>query len=148
MFASLEMELEHQIAEQLRFVEEATSLEEQVKTGSKKLVNLMTGLRNSEANHALLGDEGDGLSQTIHLRVQIDRDKDRIEDSVQANIEDAQEREQVLERYQEAESALTALLEGFNPVKIRWQKFERLLEEAQTEEDRFGHSSRLREESR
>ena len=103
MFASLGMELEHQIAEQLRFVEEATSLEEQVKTGSKKLVELDDRIGEIQKQiDALLGDEGDGLSQAIHdLRVQIDRDKDRIEDSVQANIDDAQEREQVLERYQE-----------------------------------------------
>ena len=138
MFASLGMELEHQIAEQLRFVEEATALEEQVKTGSKKLVELDDRIGEIQKQiDALLGDEGDGLSQAIHdLRVQIDRDKDRIEDSVQANIEDAQEREQVLERYQEAESALAALLEEVQSSQDQMAEAERLLEEAQIEEDK------------
>ncbi|MEC8142883.1 MAG: hypothetical protein VX071_05240, partial [Candidatus Thermoplasmatota archaeon] len=138
MFASLGMELEHQIAEQLRFVEEATALEEQVKTGSKKLVELDDRIGEIQKQiDALLGDEGDGLSQAIHdLRVQIDRDKDRIEDSVQANIEDVQEREQVLERYQEAESALAALLDEVQSSQDQMAEAERLLEEAQIEEDK------------
>ena len=91
MYASLGMELEHQIAEQLRFIEEASALEEQVKLGSKKLVELDDRIGEIQKQiDALLGDEGDGLSKAIHdLRVQIDRDKDRIEDSLQANVDDA-----------------------------------------------------------
>ena len=72
--------MEHQIAEQLRFIEEASALEEQVILGSKKLVELDDRIGEIQKQiDALLGDEGDGLSKAIHdLRVQIDRDKDRI----------------------------------------------------------------------
>ena len=61
MFASLGMELEHQIAEQLRFVEEATILEEEVKAGSKKLVQLDDRIGEIQKQiDALLGEEGHG----------------------------------------------------------------------------------------
>ena len=137
MFASLGMELEHQIAEQLRFVEEASALEEQVKTGSKKLVELDDRIGEIQKQiDALLGEEGGGLSKAIHdLRVQIDRDKDRIEDSLQSNIDDGREREQVLERYQEAETALNALLEEAKTSQSQMEEAQKMLDEAQSEED-------------
>ncbi len=136
MFASLGMELEHQIAEQLRFAEEASILEEQVKAGSKKLVELDDRIGEIQKQiDALLGDEGDGLSAAIHdLRVQIDRDKDRIEDSHQANIDDGHEREQVLERYEEAEAALNALLEEATTSQNQMEEAQTMLDEAQSEE--------------
>ena len=136
MFASLGMELEHQIAEQLRFAEEASILEEQVKAGSKKLVELDDRIGEIQKQiDALLGDEGDGLSAAIHdLRVQIDRDKDRIEDSQQANIDDGHEREQVLERYEEAEAALNALLEEATTSQNQMEEAQTMLDEAQSEE--------------
>ena len=136
MFASLGMELEHQIAEQLRFAEEASILEEQVKAGSKKLVELDDRIGDIQKQiDALLGDEGDGLSAAIHdLRVQIDRDKDRIEDSQQANIDDGHEREQVLERYEEAEAALNALLEEATTSQNQMEEAQTMLDEAQSEE--------------
>ncbi len=136
MFASLGMELEHQIAEQLRFAEEASILEEQVKAGSKKLVELDDRIGGIQKQiDALLGDEGDGLSAAIHdLRVQIDRDKDRIEDSHQANIDDGHEREQVLERYEEAEAALNALLEEATTSQNQMEEAQTMLDEAQSEE--------------
>ena len=138
MYASLGMELEHQIAEQLRFVEEATELEQQVKAGSKTLVELDDRIGEIQKQiDALLGDEGDGLSKAIHdLRVQLDRDKDRIEDSLQANIDDGEEREQVLTRYEEAESALTALLEEATTSQSQMEEAQRMLGEAQAEEDK------------
>lgn len=137
MFASLGMELEHQISEQLRYQEEATILEEQVKAGSKKLVELDDRIGEIQKQiDALLGEEGDGLSKEIHdLRVQIDRDKDRIEDSLQANIEDGREREQVLERYQEAETALNALLEEAKTSQAQMEEAQQMLADAQSEED-------------
>ena len=55
---------------------------------------------------------------------------------MQANIDDAQEREQVLERYQEAETALTTLLEEVQSNQGQMAEAERLLEEAQLEEDK------------
>ena len=136
MFASLGMELEHQIAEQLRFAEEASILEEQVKAGSKKLVELDDRIGEIQKQiDALLGEEGDGLSAAIHdLRVQIDRDKDRIEDSQQANIDDGHEREQVLERYEEAEVALNALLEEATTSQNQMEEAQTMLDEAQSEE--------------
>ena len=138
MYASLGMELEHQIAEQLRFIEEASALEEQVKLGSKKLVELDDRIGEIQKQiDALLGDEGDGLSKVIHdLRVQIDRDKDRIEDSLQANVDDAEEREQVLERYQEAEAALNALLEEAETSQRQMDEAQQMLSEAQSEEEK------------
>ena len=138
MYASLGMELEHQIAEQLRFIEEASALEGQVKLGSKKLVELDDRIGEIQKQiDALLGDEGDGLSKAIHdLRVQIDRDKDRIEDSLQANVEDAEEREQVLERYQEAEAALSALLEEAETSQRQMDEAQQMLSEAQSEEEK------------
>ena len=138
MFASLGMELEHQIAEQLRYAEEASLLEEEVKAGSRKLVELDDRIGEIQKQiDALLGEEGDGLSQAIHdLRVQIDRDKDRIEDSLQSNIDDAEEREQVLGRYQEAESALNALLEEAKTSHAQMEEAQRMLDEAQSEEDK------------
>ena len=138
MYASLGMELEHQIAEQLRFIEEASALEEQVKLGSKKLVELDDRIGEIQKQiDALLGDEGDGLSKAIHdLRVQIDRDKDRIEDSLQANVDDAEEREQVLERYQEAEAALNALLEEAETSQRQMDEAQQMLSEAQSEEEK------------
>ena len=138
MYASLGMELEHQIAEQLRFVEEATELEQQVKAGSKTLVELDDRIGEIQKQiDALLGDEGDGLSKAIHdLRVQLDRDKDRIEDSLQANADDGEEREQVLARYEEAETALTALLEEATTSQSQMEEAQRMLDEAQTEEDK------------
>jgi len=138
MYASLGMELEHQIAEQLRFIEEASALEGQVKLGSKKLVELDDRIGEIQKQiDALLGDEGDGLSKAIHdLRVQIDRDKDRIEDSLQANVDDAEEREQVLERYQEAEAALKALLEEAETSQRQMDEAQQMLNEAQSEEDK------------
>lgn len=138
MYASLGMELEHQIAEQLRFVEEATELEQQVKAGSKTLVELDDRIGEIQKQiDALLGDEGDGLSKAIHdLRVQLDRDKDRIEDSLQANIDDGEEREQVLTRYEEAEAALAALLEEATTSQNQMEEAQRMLGEAQAEEDK------------
>ena len=138
MYASLGMELEHQIAEQLRFVEEATELEQQVKAGSKTLVELDDRIGEIQKQiDALLGDEGDGLSKAIHdLRVQLDRDKDRIEDSLQANIDDGEEREQVLTRYEEAEAALAALLEEATNSQSQMEEAQRMLGEAQAEEDK------------
>ena len=138
MYASLGMELEHQIAEQLRFIEEASALEEEVKLGSKKLVELDDRIGEIQKQiDALLGDEGDGLSKAIHdLRVQIDRDKDRIEDSLQANVDDAEEREQVLERYQEAEAALNALLEEAETSQRQMDEAQQMLSEAQSEEEK------------
>jgi chromosome segregation protein len=138
MYASLGMELEHQIAEQLRFVEEATELEQQVKAGSKTLVELDDRIGEIQKQiDALLGDEGDGLSKAIHdLRVQLDRDKDRIEDSLQANIDDGEEREQVLARYEEAEAALNALLEEATTSQHQMEEAQRMLDEAQAEEDK------------
>ncbi len=138
MYASLGMELEHQIAEQLRFIEEASALEGQVKLGSKKLVELDDRIGEIQKQiDALLGDEGDGLSKAIHdLRVQIDRDKDRIEDSLQANVDDAEERGQVLERYQEAEAALSALLEEAETSQRQMDEAQQMLSEAQSEEEK------------
>ena len=138
MYASLGMELEHQISEQLRFVEEATELEQQVKAGSKTLVELDDRIGEIQKQiDALLGDEGDGLSKAIHdLRVQLDRDKDRIEDSLQANIDDGEEREQVLARYEEAEAALNALLEEATTSQHQMEEAQRMLDEAQAEEDK------------
>ena len=122
----------------LRFVEEATELEQQVKAGSKTLVELDDRIGEIQKQiDALLGDEGDGLSKAIHdLRVQLDRDKDRIEDSLQANIDDGEEREQVLARYEEAEAALECLLEEATTSQHQMEEAERMLDEAQAEEDK------------
>ena len=137
MYASLQFELHHQIEEQLRYVEEATVLEEEVKEGSKVLVKLDDRVGEIQKQiDALLGGDGNALSQAIHsLRVQVDRDKDRIEDAKQADIDDKEELETSLERYHEAAAALESLLAEVDASKNQLEECERMLAEAQTEED-------------
>ena len=137
MYASLQFELHHQIEEQLRYVEEATVLEEEVKEGSKVLVKLDDRVGEIQKQiDALLGGDGNALSQAIHsLRVQVDRDKDRIEDAKQADIDDKEELEISLERYNEAAAALESLLAEVDVSKNQLEECERMLAEAQTEED-------------
>jgi len=137
MYASLQFELHHQIEEQLRYVEEATVLEEEVKEGSKVLVKLDDRVGEIQKQiDALLGGDGNALSQAIHsLRVQVDRDKDRIEDAKQADIDDKEELKISLERYNEAAAALESLLAEVDASKNQLEECERMLAEAQTEED-------------
>ena len=137
MYASLQFELQHQIEEQLRYVEEAALLEAEVKEGSKTLVKLDDRIGEIQKQiDALLGGDGNALSQAIHsLRVQVDRDKDRIEDAKQADIDDNEELEISLERYNEAATALTSLLTEVQTSKNQLEECERMLAEAQSEED-------------
>ena len=137
MYASLQFELHHQIEEQLRYVEEATVLEEEVKEGSKVLVKLDDRVGEIQKQiDALLGGDGNALSQAIHsLRVQVDRDKDRIEDAKQADLDDKEELKISLERYNEAAAALESLLAEVDASKNQLEECERMLAEAQTEED-------------
>ena len=137
MYASLQFELQHQIQEQLRYVEEASALEEEVKEGSKTLVKLDDRIGEIQKQiDDLLGGDGNALSQAIHsLRVQVDRDKDRIEDAKQADIDDNEELEISLERYNEAANALELLLTEVETSKTQLEECERMLAEAQSEED-------------
>ncbi len=137
MYASLQFELQHQIEEQLRYVEEAALLEAEVKEGSKTLVKLDDRIGEIQKQiDALLGGDGNALSQAIHsLRVQVDRDKDRIEDAKQADIDDNEELEISLERYNEAATALTSLLTEVQTSKNQLEECEGMLAEAQSEED-------------
>ena len=137
MYASLQFELQHQIQEQLRYVEEASTLEEEVKEGSKTLVKLDDRIGEIQKQiDELLGGDGNALSQAIHsLRVQVDRDKDRIEDAKQADIDDHEELEISLERYNEAANALELLLTEVETSKTQLEECERMLAEAQSEED-------------
>jgi chromosome segregation protein len=137
MYASLQFELQHQIQEQLRYVEEASALEEEVKQGSKTLVKLDDRIGEIQKQiDDLLGGDGNALSQAIHsLRVQVDRDKDRIEDAKQADIDDNEELEISLERYNEAANALELLLTEVETSKTQLEECERMLAEAQSEED-------------
>jgi chromosome segregation protein len=137
MYASLQFELQHQIQEQLRYVEEASALEEEVKQGSKTLVKLDDRIGEIQKQiDDLLGGDGNALSQAIHsLRVQVDRDKDRIEDAKQADIDDHEELEISLERYNEAANALELLLTEVETSKTQLEECERMLAEAQSEED-------------
>ena len=137
MYASLQFELQHQIQEQLRYVEEASVLEEEVKEGSKTLVKLDDRIGEIQKQiDDLLGGDGNALSQAIHsLRVQVDRDKDRIEDAKQADIDDNEELEISLERYNEAANALELLLTEVETSKTQLEECERMLAEAQSEED-------------
>ncbi len=137
MYASLQFELQHQIQEQLRYVEEASTLEEEVKEGSKTLVKLDDRIGEIQKQiDELLGGDGNALSQAIHsLRVQVDRDKDRIEDAKQADIDDNEELEISLERYNEAANALELLLTEVETSKTQLEECERMLAEAQSEED-------------
>lgn len=137
MYASLQFELQHQIQEQLRYVEEASVLEEEVKEGSKTLVKLDDRIGEIQKQiDDLLGGDGNALSQAIHsLRVQVDRDKDRIEDAKQADIDDHEELETSLERYNEAANALEVLLAEVETSKSQLEESERMLAEAQSEED-------------
>ena len=137
MYASLQFELQHQIEEQLRYVEEAALLEAEVKEGSKTLVKLDDRIGEIQKQiDALLGGDGNALSQAIHsLRVQVDRDKDRIEDAKQADVDDKEELEVSLERYNEAATALTSLLTEVQTSKNQLEECERMLTEAQSEED-------------
>ena len=137
MYASLQFELQHQIQEQLRYVEEASVLEEEVKEGSKTLVKLDDRIGEIQKQiDELLGGDGNALSQAIHsLRVQVDRDKDRIEDAKQADIDDHEELEISLERYNEAANALELLLTEVETSKTQLEECERMLAEAQSEED-------------
>ena len=137
MYASLQFELHHQIEEQLRYVEEAIVLEEEVKEGSKVLVKLDDRVGEIQKQiDALLGGDGNALSQAIHsLRVQVDRDKDRIEDAKQADLDDKEELKISLERYNEAAAALESLLAEVDASKNQLEECERMLAEAQTEED-------------
>jgi chromosome segregation protein len=137
MYASLQFELQHQIQEQLRYVEEASALEEEVKQGSKTLVKLDDRIGEIQKQiDELLGGDGNALSQAIHsLRVQVDRDKDRIEDAKQADIDDNEELEISLERYNEAANALELLLTEVETSKTQLEECERMLAEAQSEED-------------
>ncbi len=137
MYASLQFELQHQIQEQLRYVEEASVLEEEVKEGSKTLVKLDDRIGEIQKQiDDLLGGDGNALSQAIHsLRVQVDRDKDRIEDAKQADVDDHEELETSLERYNEAANALEVLLAEVETSKSQLEESERMLAEAQSEED-------------
>ena len=137
MYASLQFELQHQIEEQLRYVEEASALEGEVKEGSKTLVRLDDRIGEIQKQiDDLLGGDGNALSQAIHsLRVQVDRDKDRIEDAKQADIDDNEELEISLERYNEAAHALELLLTEVKTSKAQLEECERMLAEAQSEED-------------
>ena len=118
-YASQVAEKQYQVSEQSRYLEEANSLDSQVKEGSKKLLSLDDQIGELQKQiEELIGGENKGLNKLIFdLHLKIDTNKDKISDAESKDIEDKEEFEELTSQLQEARAALEDFIQTLNSAK-------------------------------
>ena len=135
-YASQLAEKEYQVNEQSRYLEEANSLEQQVREGSKTLLSLDDQIGELQKQiEELTGGESKGLNKVIfdiHLR--IDTNKDKISEAEAKDLEDKSEVQELSEQLDGAKVALEEFVANLNSAKQDLEDSEKSLGEAQAEE--------------
>ena len=135
-YASQVAEKQYQVSEQSRYLEEANSLDSQVKEGSKKLLSLDDQIGELQKQiEELIGGENKGLNKLIFdLHLKIDTNKDKISDAESKDIEDKEEFEELTSQLQEARAALEDFIQTLNSAMADLEKSQIALKEAKLEE--------------
>ena len=136
-YASQVAEKQYQVSEQSRYLEEANSLDSQVKEGSKKLLSLDDQIGELQKQiEELIGGENKGLNKLIFdLHLKIDTNKDKISDAESKDIEDKEEFEELTSQLQEARAALEDFIQTLNSAMADLEKSQIALKEAKLEEE-------------
>jgi chromosome segregation protein len=135
-YASQLAEKEYQVNEQSRYLEEANSLEQQVREGSKTLLSLDDQIGELQKQiEELTGGESKGLNKVIFdLHLRIDTNKDKISEAEAKDLEDKSEVQDLSEQLDGAKVALEEFVANLNSAKQDLEDSEKSLGEAQAEE--------------
>ena len=135
-YASQLAEKEYQVNEQSRYLEEANSLEQQVREGSKTLLSLDDQIGELQKQiEELTGGESKGLNKVIFdLHLRIDTNKDKISEAEAKDLEDKSEVQELSEQLDGAKVALEEFVANLNSAKQDLEDSEKSLGEAQAEE--------------
>jgi len=135
-YASQMAEKEYQLAEQIRYLEEANSLESEVKEGAKSLIALedQIGILQKQIEE-LMGGDSNGLNKQIFdLHLRIDGNKDKIGDASTSNDEDQLELESLKLQLDEAVRSLEEFTASLESAKQDLEDSQKALKEAESEE--------------
>ena len=135
-YASHMAEKEYQLAEQTRYLEEANSLESEVKEGAKSLIALedQIGVLQKQIEE-LMGGDSNGLNKQIYdLHLRIDGNKDKIEDATTSSAEDHSELESLKLQLESAVIALDEFTTSLETAKQDLENSQKALKEAEMEE--------------
>ena len=135
-YASHMAEKEYQLAEQTRYLEEANSLESEVKEGAKSLIALedQIGVLQKQIEE-LMGGDSNGLNKQIYdLHLRIDGNKDKIEDATTSSAEDHLELESLKLQLESAVIALEEFTTSLETAKQDLENSQNALKEAEMEE--------------
>lgn len=135
-YASHMAEKEYQLAEQTRYLEEANSLESEVKEGAKSLIALedQIGVLQKQIEE-LMGGDSNGLNKQIYdLHLRIDGNKDKIEDATTSSAEDHLELESLKLQLESAVIALDEFTTSLETAKQDLENSQKALKEAEMEE--------------
>ncbi len=135
-YASQLAEKEYQVNEQSRYLEEANSLEQQVREGSKTLLSLDDQVGEIQKQiEELTGGESKGLNKVIFdLHLRIDTNKDKISEAEAKDVEDKAEVQELSEQLDGAKAALEEFVTNLNSAKQDLEDSEKTLDEALAEE--------------
>ncbi len=135
-YASQLAEKEYQVNEQSRYLEEANSLEQQVREGSKTLLSLDDQVGEIQKQiEELTGGESKGLNKVIFdLHLRIDTNKDKISEAEAKDLEDKAEVQELSEQLDGAKAALEEFVTNLNSAKQDLEDSEKTLDEALAEE--------------
>lgn len=135
-YASQLAEKEYQVNEQLRYLEEANNLEQQVREGSKTLLSLDDQIGELQKQiEELTGGESKGLNKVIFdLHLRIDTNKDKISEAESKDVDDKAEIEELSSHLDGAKSALEEFVNNLNTAKQDLEGSKKSLDEAQAEE--------------
>lgn len=135
-YASQLAEKEYQVNEQLRYLEEANNLEQQVREGSKTLLSLDDQIGELQKQiEELTGGESKGLNKVIFdLHLRIDTNKDKISEAESKDVDDKAEIEELSSHLDGAKSALEEFVNNLNTAKQDLEDSKKSLDEAQAEE--------------
>tara|TARA_B100001564_G_scaffold155401_1_gene130496 strand:+ start:13 stop:3924 length:3912 start_codon:yes stop_codon:yes gene_type:complete len=135
-YASQMAEKEYQLTEQTRYLEEANSLEMEVKEGAKSLISLedQIGVLQKQIED-LMGGDSNGLNKQIYdLHLRIDGNKDKIEDATTKNSEDQAELESLKEQLDSSVASLKEFTTSLESAKQDLEDSQKALKEAELEE--------------
>ena len=135
-YASQMAEKEYQLSEQTRYLEEANSLDLEVKEGARSLIALedQIGVLQKQIEE-LMGGDSNGLNKQIYdLHLKIDGNKDKIEDSATKDAEDQLELDSLKEQLESAVLSLEEFTTSLESAKQDLEDSQKALKEAESEE--------------
>ena len=138
--ASAQAEIKHHSEERVRYLKDATELEEAVKAAEKELLAFddQIGAIEAKISEAMGGDNGGLIEQIRDLQVAIALKEDKIDESSEANLTDEESlallEEQIAEAKQEYtahEESLSEAKKALAESKLAFEECERIEKEIQ-----------------